>query len=476
MASQSLTDRAVSSAKLPPHGEVRFLWDDDVRGFGMRLSYAGARTWIVQPRVLKNGVWIPRRISLGSYPDMGLKDARAAAKAAIGLAAQGIDPTAEPSRQREELIEQSKNTFDGAVEKYLAAKGPGWRPSTLRGHKSILEGLSSRWGNRPLAQITQADIEDVIDEIKAAGTPVRAIHTRHALAQFFADAKRRKRIAADPCEGVEVGTIKARERNLTVDELRDVWPAFDNTCETPEASTVYAAFFRTLTLTAQRRAEVSGMRWDELNLVATHPTWELPGDRTKNARPHTIYLAPQVAAIIESMRNRHADCPFVFSTNGKSPISGFSKAKACIDATVAKARADRGDKPLEHWRLHDLRRTASTLMGSEGIRGHARRQREAQALAAMGIAPGAKVTQAIRIAASHQAGSGEIQPHVVEVVTNHVGGFRAGVAGTYNRAAYAADARVAWHAWASFVDEIVGAAKSAEVVPFDPQTRAMQNQ
>jgi integrase len=142
-------------------------------------------------------------------------------------------------------------------------------------------------------------------------------------------------------------------------------------------------------------------------------TWSIPGTRTKNRRPHFVPLAPFAQEILAPLRKSGSDREFMFSTTGGiSPVSGFSKIKCRLDQKMK----------IPHWRLHDLRRTAATGMAEIGV-----------------------------------------APHIVEATLNHISGAKAGVAGTYNRATYAVEKRVALEQWAAHVDAVVNG-RAAKVI------------
>jgi integrase len=138
----------------------------------------------------------------------------------------------------------------------------------------------------------------------------------------------------------------------------------------------------------------------------------LPGSRTKNHKPHAIPLAPLAQEIIAGVPR--IECPFVFTTDGRSPVSPGSKIKGRLDGLM-------GNPP--HWRIHDLRRTAATGMAELGI-----------------------------------------APHIVEAALNHISGAKAGVAGTYNRAAYLPERKAALERWAAHIAGLVSG-DGAKVVP-----------
>jgi integrase len=153
------------------------------------------------------------------------------------------------------------------------------------------------------------------------------------------------------------------------------------------------------------------MRWSEVDLAAK--VWTLPGIRTKNGVEHVVPLSNAAAAILENMPRIGKRDGFVFTTTRATPVSGWSRAKVSIDAAVDNAANDA--KPLPHWTIHDLRRTV----------------------------------------ASGLAGLGVALP-VVEKILNHVSGSFGGVAGVYQRHAFADEKRDALDKWAARVGAIVG--------------------
>jgi integrase len=154
-------------------------------------------------------------------------------------------------------------------------------------------------------------------------------------------------------------------------------------------------------LTGQRREEVGGMKWSELDLA--RGVWTIPGDRTKNGRIHEVPL-PASAVDLLARTNLGLRSGSLFG-NAKGSFQGWSKAKAALDRRVLS-----GGKEMQPWRLHDVRRTVATRMAELGV-----------------------------------------QPHIVEAVLNHVSGHKAGVAGIYNRALYTTEKRRALAVWADHI-------------------------
>jgi len=131
---------------------------------------------------------------------------------------------------------------------------------------------------------------------------------------MFAWARSRGYVVQSPAEGIEKPSAEiARDRAPNNNELAEIWAA------TEKLDWPFEPAIKLLILTGQRREEVGQMRWSELHLDEV--VWRLPGDRTKNGQPHDIHLSAEAVQILRTI-TAIEDCDFVFSTNGKTPISG----------------------------------------------------------------------------------------------------------------------------------------------------------
>nr|WP_281384777.1 site-specific integrase [Novosphingobium piscinae] len=217
----------------------------------------------------------------------------------------------------------------------------------------------------------------------------------------------------------------ARDRVLTDDELAAVWSA------AVDLRDPYGAFYRLLILTGQRREEVSGMTWAELDRATS--TWTIPGPRAKNGKAHIVPLAPAVVAEFDRLalavqvaaKEKEPDARRwpksgpVLQTYKRVAIRSYSKAKAELDAAITKARGEAG--PLSPWRVHDLRRTLATGLQRLGVRFE-----------------------------------------VTEATLNHVSGSRAGIAGVYQRHDWREEKRDALRSWAATVAAIAAGHRPAQ--------------
>jgi integrase len=168
---------------------------------------------------------------------------------------------------------------------------------------------------------------------------------------------------------------RAHERTLTDEEIRDVWAALDTARQADDVPDGCARLVRALLLTAVRRGEFADATWLEVTYLDREDyrgdVLTIPASRMKGKKDHAVPLTPAVLALM-SARPRGKDArsqPFMFSTtDGKLPFSGFSKAQEALDKHINKLREEDGREPIPPWVLHDLRRTAKTLMQRAGAR------------------------------------------------------------------------------------------------------------
>jgi len=399
-----ITDAMVQKLKPAPKGKRNEYWDAIVPGFGLRVTDAGGKSFFLRTRAGSQQL----RMSW-SYPANSLEAARAAAKAALGDVERGLDPKAKPAAETQAKVEKAANTFKTIGERFMKQHvGPRLALSTHREYRRALFGPdTAEWANRPVSSITRADVRAVIDAMVERGSPSAANNTLAYLAKFFNWCAEKDLVDVPPTDRLKKpGPKNVGERTLTEAEIAEVWQAFG------AEGGAFCDLFKLLLLTGQRRGEVAGMRRGELSsLDGDRPLWDIPSDRTKNSRPHSVPLAPQAVTIINA-RPEIGEVGLLFTTTGKTPVSAFSKTKERVDGRIARRREEAGLSPMPDWTLHDLRRTMVTMMNER-----------------LGIAP-----------------------HVVESCVNHVsGGAKAGVAGVYNKALYLTERRAAMIAWAEFV-------------------------
>lgn len=373
MPKVKLTDAAVQRLHAPPGARVEY-FDATLPGFGLRVSgptaraKEGRKSWVLLYRFGGE----QRRLTLEpGYPALGLAEARRKAGNALAVVAEGRDPAAEREQKRA-VAARRPDTVRLVVDEYLKRgltakrRAPRYVEEVRR---TFTLHVLPLWGERDIKAITRKDVITLLDAIadgttttsatgRVRGGPIAANRTLAAVRALFNWALRRGVIEATPTSLVErPGEETRRERALAADELRAVWAAAG------QLGYPFGSFFKVALLTAQRRDEVAGMRWTDVDLAAC--TWTLAAAATKAKRTHTVPLSSAALELLGSLP-RIGTGGFVFTTAGRTAISGFSVAKRQLDTKAAAVRAADELPAIEPWRVHDLRRTAATGMGALG--------------------------------------------------------------------------------------------------------------
>lgn len=214
-----------------------------------------------------------------------------------------------------------------------------------------------RFGDRSIKALSRSDITKALDEIgDRSGSAANKAHKW--LKKMFNFAVERGDLHGSPMDRMRPPhEEQSRERALDDRELRPVWLA----CEA--IGYPFGPFTQLLLLTGQRLREVAGMRWEEFSEDARE--WLIPGARTKNKQPHLLPLCELARSILLDIKARGIDSELVFTTNGRTPVSGFSKAKKRIDNYIAERPESVG--VVAPWTFHDLRRTTATGCQRLGI-------------------------------------------------------------------------------------------------------------
>jgi integrase len=339
MAVRKLTAAFVKTAKADD-AERTLFWDTALPGFGLMVTSAGHRSYVAQYRAHGQS----RRYTIGDAAKIDLEQARRRARQIFGQVAHGQDPMADKRKE----AEADKNSLRAVCEQYLLREGGKLRTTEER--RSTLGRLVyPRLGTRQVDDIRRLDIVHLLDDVEDHRGPAMADQVLATLRRIF----RWHAIRSDsfippivPGMGRRDAEARKRERVLTDDELRAVW----KTAETYAAP--WSQYIRFLLLTACRRTEASEMRWDEIS----GDLWNLPRTRVKTDTDVTLPLSSAAMNVLDEMP-RIQGCPFAFSTDGRSPISGFSVFKLRFDIACN----------VQNWRLHDLRRTSRSLMSRGGV-------------------------------------------------------------------------------------------------------------
>jgi integrase len=349
----NLTDRFLKSLK--PEKQPCEVMDSQVRNLGIRVMPSGVKTFILRRRY--PGSTQPARRSLGTYGDMSLAQARDKAREWNALVKKGIDPAIEENRLRQALIEKQRQrcTFRTAFEDYLKRKA-----AKLKSHRAIEREMCREfngWMNRTLAEISQRDVKDAMQKIIDRGAPAQA-HSIFAMLRGFFNwcvDSGDFNLEVSPCAklkpAIMIGSRNIGQRVLKDYEIAAYWQAAE-TMGFP-----FGKFFQLLLLSALRRDEAANARWGEIDNAAK--LWVIPAERMKGGSAHSVPLTPEIFSLLESLP-RFSGGDFLFSTTGgQKPISGFSKAKARLNALMQKDFETQG-MAFEDFVIHDIRRTCRT--------------------------------------------------------------------------------------------------------------------
>ena len=397
MKSKLLTARKAESLKPESGAEfARDYPDGAVPGLSLVLHPTGRKSWALRYRIDGR----QRRLTLGRYPRMKLAKARKEAIEKLKAVDRGEDP-AEAKKET-----AAPDTVGGVVSefvtRYLKPRNKSWQET-----ERILLKETEKWKHRPAETIKRADVLNLLDKIMDRGTPYMANRTHAALSRLFSWAAERGHIEVSPLVGVRApGEETSRDRVLTDGELAEIWNAAEG------LGYPLGPFYQVVLLTAQRRGDAAGMRWQDLDLE--NGLWTLQAAQTKAGRIHDVPLSGPVLELLERLPRFEGEYVWT-TTSGEKPINGFGKAFKRINAAILEARKKDNPqaKPIEDWKVHDLRRSAATHMAKANV-----------------------------------------PPHVLAAILNHSPGRTMGISAVYIRHKYASERREALEAWAGHVMEL----------------------
>ena len=353
-----LTSQTVDHVRPPSSGRLE-IWDTVEPGFGLRISSSGAKSYCVTYRFDGRKV----RQTIGKPgPALPLSEARKRAARARELANEGRDPRkinlalsgdALEADARQKAAAPSGFTMADLVDRYIKHYGAThWRPRTRQEAERVLlsEILPALGPETRPVDVVRADIAAMV-AAKAASAPYMANRLRTYTAMMFNWAVKQGEggLTVSPAIGLASATKETRRPRVLKDaELTAIWKACD------VLPPVFRDYFRILALTGQRRAQTAGMSRNDVDLPRA--LWSVPAADMKAGRNHLVPLSHMAVSILSEMPEIVGTDLF-FTTNGKTPVSGFSKAKAAL--VEASGVTD--------WRIHDIRRTVATGISRLGF-------------------------------------------------------------------------------------------------------------
>jgi integrase len=351
----NFTDKKIQSLKAK---SARYeVWEDGRTNLGLRVSTKGRKSWVYMYRFGGKA----RRMTLGTYPALSLADAHIAHAAAKNRLAMGEDPGSE--RVVENERRRGAETFDDLADAYLAEYAePRKAARSVAGDRRMLDlDVRPAWTNRKARDISRDDVIAVIEVVLKRGAPVASNRTRALLHTIFNFAIRHRTKFKDfrdathnPAALIDKEPEKARERFLSDGELAKFWIGVD---QSNSIAPLVKAALKLLLVTGQRRSEVIGMAWSEID---DDNVWTLPSNRTKNRRAHLVPLSPLALSLVAEAKACNDDDAWVFrSMRRNGPITPQHITKMFISI--------RDGFGLGDVTVHDLRRTFVTGAARLGI-------------------------------------------------------------------------------------------------------------
>ena len=335
---KTLSDKGVSMLK--PRAARYAFPDPELRGFYIRVQPSGSKSYVaVTTDQRRKQLWV----TIGNCEVLKINEAREKAREIIKRIHDGLPPVDRPK-----VPHSFRDVSEQWLKRHVQAKG-------LRSEGEVTRLLKAHvypvWGEREFLSIRRGDVADLLDEIEDDHGARQADYVLAIIRGIMNWFSTRADDYVPPIvKGMRRTSPKQRERTriLNDDELRAIWKA-------AEGNGPFGAFIRLALFTAQRRRKLATMRWEDIKLDGT---WSIATEEREKGTAGELLL-PAAALDIVKTQSRLGDNPFVFAGRGNGPMNGFSKAKRQFDAKLTNVAA---------WTIHDLRRSARSLMSRAGIR------------------------------------------------------------------------------------------------------------
>lgn len=356
----SWTEKNITSKEMRPkenQSKPRDIREKSGNGFGMTIFPSGEKSFIY----IYHFEGRKRRMTLGKYPFCSLAEARRLHREALEMLEKGKDPAFE--KHQSQKTQQNALTTAELIEEYIRLWAKPRKRSWQEDERCLNKDVKPAFGSIKAKDVTRRDIILMLDTIKNRGAPIAANRTLACVRRMFNFAVERDIIEVSPCAAIKaVAKENRRDRVLTLEEIKTIWEAlsYDDTptdLHIVKMATETRLAIKFQLVTAQRKGEVLGAEWSEIDLV--HGWWTIPADKAKNGNAHRIPLSSLALQLLHDIKCINPNTKYLFpAQHNDKPMAGTS-----IDHAIRRSHFE----GVDPWTPHDLRRSAASHMTSMGI-------------------------------------------------------------------------------------------------------------
>ncbi|MDR3446923.1 integrase arm-type DNA-binding domain-containing protein [Dyella sp.] len=309
-----LTNVAISKAK--PTGKTQRLFDGG--GMYLEISPAGGKWWRWKYRYGGK----EKRLSLGTYPDTGLAEAREKRDAARKLLASGIDPGQQRKATKAAGDERSANSFEVVAREWHAKQSSAWVELHASRIMLRLENDIFPWlGSRPIADISAQEFLATVNRVADRGAVESAHRVLQNCGQVLRYAIRTGRAERNPVADLRGALPPVKPKNLAAITDPSAIGGLLRAIDAYQGTFITKCALRLAPLLFVRPGELRHAEWAEINLVKAE--WNIPAEKMKMRQPHLVPLAPQAIAILQELQPLTGDGKYLFPSarSSKRPMS-----------------------------------------------------------------------------------------------------------------------------------------------------------
>ncbi len=351
------TDSSIRAIK--PKAERFELWETNGKGFGLRVSPAGKKSWIYMFRFDGRA----RRMTLGEYPGMTLAEAHEEHAKAKKILSKGNDPGEQKLIKK--AAHRSAFTVADLVDEYLERWAKKRKVTWQEDERCLYKEVIPKIGRKKAKDVKRRDIVEILDDI-VDRAPAMANRVKNVVTKVFNFGVDRDIINGSPIANLSLPAEKGeKDRALDDSEIKTFWRGLGESDMDP----LNQLALKLLLVTAQRRSEVVKAEWQEFNLKKG--IWEIPVERIKTRKkrkkvtPHVVPLSDLALYLLEEIKELSGDSPYLFPSQRTERHIEPAAVTRALRKVIDEDKKDRIG--VEHFTVHDLRRTATTGMASIGI-------------------------------------------------------------------------------------------------------------